>query len=263
MPTEKNPGHGGHTALRVVRPGERRSLSRSATRALDVMEYFGVVQRPLKAVEIARALDINPSTTNQLLKTMVGSGHLVFDAKPKTYTPSTRLTEFGGWLLDMYGRAGKLRRMIGEISEATGMVITVTAPNDLFMQIVDSVIPAGQTAERGLRVSVFGSATGGAYLTMLGVAEMERLADRARIPAGELPRLHEEAARIRAAGYAQGCSADDAIWSVAVPLPRQGLHYPTVLGLAGPVEQVRERSAEFAGVIQDAIRRHLEHERDD
>ena len=55
--------------MRVMRAGDRRSLSRSATRALDVLEYFGQVRRPLRAVEIARQFSLHPSTVNQLLKT--------------------------------------------------------------------------------------------------------------------------------------------------------------------------------------------------
>ena len=71
--------------VRTRRPGERRSLSRSATRALDVLELFGQVRRPLRAVEVSRALDMHPSSTNQLLKTMVEAGHLIFDARAKAY----------------------------------------------------------------------------------------------------------------------------------------------------------------------------------
>lgn len=44
--------------MRVKRPSERRSLSRSATRALDVLEYFGEARRPLRAVEISKALGL-------------------------------------------------------------------------------------------------------------------------------------------------------------------------------------------------------------
>ena len=83
--------------VRVKRPSERRSLSRSATRALDVLEFFGEARRPLRAVEISRVLGMHPSTTNQLLKTMVDSAHLVFDAHSKTYLPSPRLARFSTW----------------------------------------------------------------------------------------------------------------------------------------------------------------------
>lgn len=217
------------------------------------MELFGAMRAPLRAVEIGRALGTNPSTTNQLLKTMVGSGHLVFDARTKRYLPSPRLAEFSGWIVETYGVGGRLRDLISGIRDSTGLVITVTTPNDLFMQIVDSAIPHGQTAERGLQISVFGSVIGSAYLSMLDDAEVSRLAYRARIPDGELQAILRAVENIRRQSFADGDSADGEIWSIAMPLPTQGVHVPAVLGLAGPSEQVRERVPEIVAVMRAAI----------
>lgn len=245
-----NPRGAGQT-VKVMRPGERRSLSRSATRALDVLELFGGERRPLRAVEIGRALAMNPSTTNQLLKTMVGSGHLVFDARGKTYLPSPRLAEFSSWIVDSYGAGGRLRDLIRGIRDRTGMVITVTTPNDLFMQIIDAAIPAGMTAERGLRISLFGSTIGSACLSMLDQAEIARLADRARMPPQALPTLLDTIARVREQGFAEGPSGD--LRSIAMPLPDHRLHFPTVLGLAGPADAVGKRSTELVSIMRAAI----------
>lgn len=242
-----------HLAVKVRRPGERRSLSRTATRALDVMELFGTCRQPLRAVEIGKALEITPSTTNQLLKTMVDSGHLVFSARSKTYLPSPRLAKFGGWLVEMYGPGGPLRDLIRGIQEKLDMVVTVSTPNDLFMQIIDSAIPEGKSAERGLRISLFGSTIGDACLSMLDDEEIGRLAYRARIEPGELDGILEAAAKIRNDGFAQGPSVDDRIWSIAVPLPREGLPVPAVLGIAGPADDVRARMGELVEKLGRAI----------
>ncbi|MEO6715880.1 MAG: helix-turn-helix domain-containing protein [Novosphingobium sp.] len=248
---------GANSAVRVQRPSERRSASRSATRALDVMELFGTGKRPLRAVEICKALTMNPSTANQLLKTMVDSGHLLFDARAKTYVPSPRLAEFGSWVVDTYGAGGRLNQLIGDIKSRTGMVVTITTPNDLFMQIIDSAIPQGMTAERGLKVSVFGSAIGSAYLAMLDDGEVLRLADRARFTADQIACILEEVARIRQDGFADGPSGDEAIWSIGLPLPLQGSRVPTVLGLAGPPEQMRSNLAVYRQIMGEAIKRWL------
>ena len=246
---------GRQAPVRIKRPSERRSLSRSATRALDVLEYFGEARRPLRAVEIAHRLGLHPSTANQLLKTMVDSAHLVFDARAKTYLPSPRLAEFSAWVVESYGVGGRLRAMIRDVQARTGMTVTVTTPNDLFMQVIDLALPEGQTTERGLQVSLFGSAIGSAYLASLDQAEIARLADRARIPADQLPAIRESVARIRQAGYADGPSADSAIWSLAIPLPAKRLRVPAVLGLAGPPGLVRDEIGRFVGVMREAIAR--------
>jgi DNA-binding IclR family transcriptional regulator len=225
----------------VKRPGDRRSLSRSATRALDVLEYFGEARRPLRAMEVSRALDLHPSTTNQLLKTMVESAHLVFDVRTKSYLPSHRLACFSAWIVEAYGGDERLRGLVRDVQLATGEIVTLTTPNDLFMQILDQAgtEPSSQSTERGLRISVFGSAVGAAYLCTLSDAEVARLAARARIPAREAAEVLASLADIRRVGFAEGPSRDGGVWSLAAPLPGQGFPVPLVLGLAGPADRVQ------------------------
>lgn len=244
--------------MQVMRAGERPSLSRSATRALDVLEYFGHVRRPLRAIEIARRLDLHPSTANQLLKTMVDSAHLTFEAVSKTYLPSPRLVRFGGWMVDTYGGDARLLRLIQQVQSASDEVVTLTTPNDIYMQVVDllgtdfgAADVAG--AERGLRVSMFGSAIGAAYLSTLPDKEILRLADRARVPASEHEAVLKRIARIRQEGYADGPSSHGSIWSLAAPLPGKDLTVPLVLGLAGPVERVRNHLPELGALLWKCI----------
>lgn len=244
--------------VRVKRPSERRSVSRSAIRALDVLEHFGQARRPLRAIEISQALALHPSTANQLLKTMVDSGHLVFDARAKTYLPSHRLASFSAWVVESYGGDERLRGLVRDVQAATGEIVTLTTPNDLFMQVVDQAGhgPSGQPTERGLRVSVFGSAVGAAYLSTLANREIARLAERARLPAGEAQDALASAARIRACGFADGASLDGAFWSIAVPLSGD-FPTPLVLGLAGPEQRIRSDLRRLQAAMHAAIVRWL------
>lgn len=242
-----------HLSVRVQRPGDRRSSSRSATRALDLLELFGRERRPLRAVEIGREMAMHASTTNQLLKTMVDSGHLVFDARAKSYLPSPRLAEFAGWIVATYGAGGRLRELVAELSACTGMVVTVSTPNDIDMQVIELALPEGRRGERGLRVSLFGSAVGSAYLAMLDDGEIARLAHRARVPPAEISALIAEVSGIRARGHAEGALEDSPYWSLAMPL--QGLRVPAVLGLAGPADDMQARLDELLGIMRAAIAR--------
>lgn len=242
----------GHLATRVTRPGERRSSSRSATRALDVLELFGDARRPLRAVEIAQALALTASSADQLLKTMVDSAHLLFDARAKTYFPSPRLAAIGGWLAQTYGAGGRLAELVRDVQVRTSLVATVTTPNDLSMQIIDAASPDGVTGERGLRISLFGSAIGSAYLATLPEDEFSRLAERARVPAAELPAVRGALAAIRESGYAAGATSAG-IWSVALALPTQVLRGAGVLGIAGPAASVEPETATIAVTLRAAI----------
>jgi DNA-binding IclR family transcriptional regulator len=243
--------------VRVKRPGERRSLSRSATRALDVLELFGRARGPLRAIEIAKALDLHASTADQLLKTMVDSAHLVFDGRTKTYLPSHRLARFSAWIVESYGTEERLRALVAEIEAAAAeVVVTLTTPNDLFMQVLDLAggDAGDRPAQRGLRISVFGSVVGAAYLSTLPAAEVERLADRARLPQAERRELLAQLESVRQAGFAEGLSVGESAWSLATPLPALGLS-PLVLGLAGPAGRIRPESARLQAIMQAAVER--------
>lgn len=243
--------------VRVRRPGERRSMSRSATRALDLLDYFGQVRRPLRAVEIAKALELHPSTTNQLLKTMVEAAHLVFDARTKTYLPSHRLAMFGAWIVESYGGDERLRALLREVQAGAGHVVTLSTPNDLFMQLLDLVgeTPSRQPAQRGLRISVFGSAIGAAYISSLDDPEIEQLARRARLPPAEIDEALQSAAQVRREGLAEGPSVDGSVWSIAAPLPGAASPVRLVLGLSGPYERVFADRARIGGLMRQAIER--------
>jgi hypothetical protein len=66
-----------------------------------------------------------------------------------------------------------------------------------------------------------------------------RIAHRARIGEEDMRTLVDMAHRIRDEGFAEGPAAmDERTWSLAMPLPAQGLHVPAVLGLAGPMSGV-------------------------
>jgi DNA-binding IclR family transcriptional regulator len=246
--------------VRVKRPGDRRSLSRSATRALDVLELFGQSRRPLRAIEIAKALELHPSTANQLLKTMVESAHLTFEAAGKTYLPSPRLARFSAWMVESYGADEGLRGLVRELREITGGTVTLTTPNDLFMQILDvsGDVPAERITERGLRVSIFGTAIGAAYLSILPDAEVVRLAERGRIASNDLADMLFALRQIRRDGVADGPSMDGAVWSIAAPLPATRAAAPLVLGFVLPAEPAKASLPELRAMLLAAVGRWVE-----
>ena len=241
----------------IRRPDDRRSRSQSASRTLDILEYFGQVRRPVRAIEIVNMLGMNPSSANQLLKTMVDSAHLLFDARSKTYRPAPRLARFGTWIVDLYGPCDRFDELVCDIQARTGLFVTVSTPNDLFMQVMETRSPSGRLAQRGIRVAVFGSTIGSAYLSTLDPAEFARLADRARITDAALPAIREELEEIRRIGYVSKQSAGDAGWSMAMPIRDLRWGVSTVLGLSGPIDAVRDRAEELFAIMQDAMQRHL------
>ena len=209
----------------------------------------------MRAMEISAALDLHSSTTNQLLKTMVDSAHLTFDARTKTYLPSPRLVPFGAWMLRSYGASEQLQQLLKDVEAVTGGAVTLTTPNDLFMQIIDwaGTGPGLERTERGLRAPMFGTAVGMAYLMTLPEPAIKRLADRGRLSAVEATQLCWDVERACRRGFVVSSSPDGKIVSLAVPLAHRGLPAPLVLGCAGVAEQVLPVTESIAAQMLAAV----------
>ena len=241
----------------IRRPDDRRSRSQSASRTLDILEYFGQVRRPVRAIEIVNMLGMNPSSANQLLKTMVDSAHLLFDARSKTYRPAPRLARFGTWIVDLYGPCDRFDELVCDIQARTGLFVTVSTPNDLFMQVIETRGADGAPAERGVRIALFDSAVGLAYLSTLDTAEFDRLTYRGRVQDRDMPALFQQLNAIRRTGYASRGNADDTLWSIAMPVRDGRSEVPTVLGLSGAPGDIRDRAGDIYGIMHDAALHHL------
>jgi DNA-binding IclR family transcriptional regulator len=200
---------------------------------------------------------MHPSSTNQLLKTLVESGHLVFDARGKTYLPSPRLVGFGSWVTATYGAEDRFRTILQDIHTNTGAIVTLSAPNDLFMQILDVAGTADWAinARRGLHVSMFSStALGNAYFSVISNKEIERLSERARLPRQTLPTLLKTISQVRQEGFAESISPDGHLRSMAIALPVP-TPIPMVVAIADRAERVQNDRAVLQTEIRNAISR--------
>jgi DNA-binding IclR family transcriptional regulator len=172
----------------------------------------------------------------------------------KSYLPSPRLARFGAWMVTNYGANERLQTLLAEVQRASGATVTITTPNDIFMQIVDLAggKDSSETAGRGLRVSVFGSTIGTAYLSTLTMADIAKLANRATVRSGDLTRLLESIERVRLNGVGDGPSPDGEIWSIVAPLPKRNALAPIVLGVAGSTPRVQPNIAFLRELIRGA-----------
>ncbi len=253
---------GSATIANLHRPGGKRNQSRSATRALDILEYFALVGRPLRAVEIAQAFDLRTSSTDQLLKTMVDSAYLQFDSSNKQYYPSPRLVNFGAWLSSNYFGEDRLSRLINSVQEDCGEIVTLSIRRGESMQIFDVIEPQTQTGTipKGLRVSVTESIIGAAFLAAHSDREVIRIVEQVSLqtkqkqtPAG-LQELIKRIHSIRLAGYAAGpaVSVPDP-WALAIALPRPAAATTIVLGLAGKKSAIQDREQGLIEIMKHHI----------
>lgn len=238
-----------HTSSEIKHPGQRRNISKSAVRALDVLEHFAAVRRPLRATDIAHALDIHPSSADQLLKSMVDSGYLLIDPEGKLYRPSPRLLPFANWLAESYFGGDVLHDLVNATAVRTGQIVTLAAPQMGSLQLVDVATPptlAG-LVRKGSRVSITQSTLGAAFLAAHDDRDVERWIARTpearHMDADARAELGASIAVARAQGYA--CGLSEHLFSIALALPRPATGIQLVLGLSGQPEHVAPRVEEL------------------
>lgn len=246
-------------------PGGKKNLSKSATRALDVLEYFALMGRPLRAVEIAQALDLRTSSTDQLLKTLVDAAYLMFDSHQKLYYPSPRLVNFGAWLSSNYFGDNRIYRLLQAVHQDTADIVTLSIRYGANMQIVDFIEPPARagTIVKGSRVAITGSIIGTAFLALHGDKEVIRIVEQVSAETGhkhtvsELRELLERVRRARSDGYVAIPAGIGEPWAMAVALPQPASEMKMVLGLGGQTLTDQHSPAALLPLIRGHIERWL------
>ena len=116
-----------------------------------------------------------------LVKTLVEMGYLVFDPVTRTYLPSMRVALLGTWIRRRFPAAGKLPKLIQELSQETGesVVLAMRAGINaqyIFVQSAES--PLRLEVQTGSMRPLACSAAGWALLQFLPDAEIELIARR-------------------------------------------------------------------------------------
>lgn len=252
------------------RRGQMDGMVKSAVRALHTLELLALAQRPLRAIEIARSLNISPSSASQLLGTMVDTAYLIFNRKH--YYPSPRLIKLGMSFGGNYFGFGNLDRLMRAVHEALGSKVSLSTCQAGYMQIIDILIGRERPSEPrsmpldpnfGFRSPLFGSCIGAAWLSSQSELTVRSAIKSCRRELGrknvDNPRQITNAIRrVRDQGHAYGgLSGDDCVRTVAIPLPPCPNGIVLVLAVTGPSSDIRCRRVEIVRVLKDNIRIHI------
>ena len=125
-----------------------RNLSKSALRALDLLEFFALRRQPARAAEVARSLAMSHSSADQLLKTLASRAYLIFDGSTKLYWPSPRLLGFAATLERSYFGGSNLQQLIQYLVDETGCSVAISTPVGRLMQLTHFLSPPGRIYDR-------------------------------------------------------------------------------------------------------------------
>ena len=109
---------------------------KSATRVLEIFEYFDEVRRPVTIQDVAQALSYPHSSTAALLKSLVSLGYLEHDDRGKTFFPSIRISLLGNWVEAEALPIRNVQRLMRRLSADTGCTIILAARLGAYAQYV-------------------------------------------------------------------------------------------------------------------------------
>jgi DNA-binding IclR family transcriptional regulator len=254
-------------------PGRVYNMAKSAVRALEIVEFIARSAEPIRGVDISRALSISPSSTHQILKSLMDWGYLLFDVESKCYHLSPRVTGLGACFSANYFGPGVLNELLNALQEASGRTISLVASQGSFMQVIECVgpklhlpptasSPPVESDPVGWQLPYFGSSAGAAWLSAQTDAVVLKVFQRSRRELGKLARneaqVLETLRRVRRQGYAySGALLEGGSWSVAAPLPPAANGVVLVLGVSIGSEENEQEAAHLGAVINRCIDLHL------
>jgi len=254
-------------------------LAKSAVRAVDLLVYFRERNEPRRASEIADDLHIARSSANQLLKSLVEKGYLVFNRAAKTYVPAPALLGFAGWLTRYYCGSDWMAGIVSYVHERTGQIATIVCENDLFMEVIEArgadLDPLfASRYQTGLRLPIIGSVSGGIVLARLDKSKIARLAYYTRwsgitdcldIKIDELLAFAE---RVRRQGVAEsfrdrrllsnaapGSAGFLELRSIVVPVLSPKREFSMGVGLGARCQDFERLSKDYVSIVVEAIER--------
>ena len=184
---------------------------KSASRALEVIELFGVHRHPLSVTEIATALGIPQSSSSVLLHALSSIGFVTRDRKTRKYVPGIRSVFLGNWIHDAIFPAGSLLGALDALSRDANANVRVGVRSGVHVRYVHVSWP-DSAAERlrltpGMMLPVCHDALGRALLAtetdrdVYGIVRRANAEEGARVISVE--GFMEELRAQRKNGYAE------------------------------------------------------------
>lgn len=242
----------------------QNSQVKSATRAIEILEYFKRFRQPRAMSEIAFALGYPQSSTTVLLKTLVTLGYLNFDRSERLYFPTPKVTSLGDWIPRALFGTGRVLDALRDVHAATGETVSIGTRNDVYLQyvqIIQSVHALRFHVDEGTLRPLTKSAVGWTLLSTLPDDKIDNIVRRANIATPKpservkIGDMMEKVREIRRTGY---CWTENVPFlgggTICVLLPITIQNQPAVLGLGGAAERIRQNRDRYLAVLQRAAK---------
>jgi len=240
------------------------SQVKSATRAIEILEFFRNVREPRAMSDISTTLGYPPSSTTVLLKTLIALGYLNFDRSKRLYFPTPKVTALGDWIPRALFGSSRVLETMRDVHAATGETVSIGTKNDVYLQyvqIIQSVHALRFHVDEGTLRPLTQSALGWLLMSTMNDEKLDNIIRRANIATEKasdrvkVTDMIKRLRQIRGKGY---CSAENVPFlgggTICVLLPVTIQNQPVVLGLGGANERIRQNHDRYLTVLQRAAR---------
>jgi IclR family KDG regulon transcriptional repressor len=236
---------------------------KSVRRVFEIIEYFDEVQKPLSLADIAARFRYPTSSSAAMLKSMMLLGYLNYDPIARTYLPTTRLSDAGGWVKSALLNQETLVSAITSLAERTGEGATISAQCDIYMQylyMVYSDSPQQYRLKPGTIRPVTASGAGWMLLSQCSDDTIENLWRRGNRLSGQhkpalpLQSVMDRVNGARSQGYVVSRNTlTQGAGLIAMLVPEQFFGRTLVLGVGAPVRRLDEKMELIMGEMRKTI----------
>ncbi len=240
----------------------QKAQVKSATRVIEVLEYFRVSQQPRSMTQVAGDLGYPQSSATVLLKTMVTLGYLNFDRRDRVYFPTPKVTALGEWIPRALFGNGRIIDALNDVHAATGEGTFLGTKNDIYLQYVKTKISIHALRfhiDEGTIRPITRSAAGWILLSALPEEKIDNIVRRANIaiatPSERVTtaEIMKRLAEIRAQGYAAAENVPlKGGATIAVLLPATVQGQTVTLALGGVADRVKSNFKSYLAALQTA-----------
>lgn len=239
------------------------SQVKSASRAIEILEYFRRVQQERSMSEIANDLGYPQSSATVLLKTLINMGYLNFDRRARLYFPTPKVTSLGNWIPRKLFGTGEVLDAMRDVHAATGEGVFIGAKNDIYLQYIqtmDSIHALRFHIDEGTIRPLTLSAGGWVLLATVSDEKIDNLVRRANIATPNAQRVKvrdimQKIAEIRTNGYAVAENVPlEGGRSLCALLPQTVQGQPVILGIGGIIDRMRKNHDRYLNALMTAVK---------
>ncbi len=240
------------------------STVKSATRVLEVLDYFRTERAPRSLKQIMDALGYPQSSTTVLLRSLIALGYINYDRVRRVYFPTLRVAALGDWIGSaLLGGNEELLEAQRDLHNATGETVSLGVQNDVYLQyirVIQSTHAMRFFTEEGIMRPLVQSSLGWLLMSTRSEEEIERLVRRANIAIGkasERVNVDEMVRRVVALKdeplvYVEGAPFTGGA-TICALVPVTINDQPVVLGLGGMLERVRTHRVKYTAALRRAV----------